>query len=554
MSDTWDEEFDLVVVGSGGGGMTAALAAHDAGISSVVVEKAGHIGGSTALSGGGIWIPNNPTLRRAGHDDSRESIRRYLDILTKGEVTGARLDAYVDQGPAAMELLERSPWVEFGWTKGYADYHPEFDGGRPLGRSIEPVPFDTRRMGDLEGDQGPNTMVGPMGLWVTQKDYRRLAMSRRTWDGRLSLLTAAWRVASNSVRRRHMATGGRALIARLRLALRDAQVPVWLDCPMTRIVREDNGRVAGIEVSVPGPDGTRATRRVRARRGVLLACGGFDHNAELREKHLPAGVRDDKSLGAPSNTGDGILLATDLGAGVALMDDAWWMPSLTTPSGRLVPLVSERAIPSQVIVDGTGQRFTNEASPYVNFVQDQVAGQHFPAWCVFDARSRGRYPFAQVLPGQSFSRRWFEAGLVHRADTLAELATAIDVPADALGSTVARFNGFARSGVDKDFHRGESAHDRYYGDPTLPNPNLDVIDEAPFYAVRIDAGDLGTKGGVTTDEHARVLDEAGGVIPGLYATGNTSASVMGREYAGPGATIGPSMVFGYIAARHAAGV
>ncbi len=545
----WDEEFDFVVVGSGGGGLTAALAAEDAGLSSVVIEKAATIGGSTTLSGGGIWVPNNPTLRRAGHDDSRASIRRYLDILTKGEVPAANLDAYVDHGPAAMEFVERSPWVKFSWTKGYADYHPEYDGGRPLGRSIEPVPFDTRRMGDLEAEHGPNTMVGPMGLWVTQKDYRRLAMSQRTWEGRSALLTAAWRVASNSVRRRHMATGGRALISRLRMALRDKHIPVWLNSPMVEIVRDDSGRVVGVVVDQAG-----TTKRVHARHGVLLATGGFDHNEEMREKHLPEGVREDRSLGARSNTGDGILLGSELGAGLGIMDDAWWMPSLTAASGRMLPLVSERAIPSQIIVDGSGRRFTNEASPYVNFVQDQIAGRHFPAWCIFDARSRARYPFAQVLAGQKFPGKWYKAGIVHRADTIAELAASIDVPADALTATVERFNGFARSGTDADFHRGESAHDRYYGDPTLPNPNLDVIDQGPFYAVRIDAGDLGTKGGLLTDEFARVLREDRSPILGLYATGNTTASVMGREYAGPGATIGPSMVFGYIAARHAAGI
>ncbi|MBK8731180.1 MAG: FAD-binding protein [Tetrasphaera sp.] len=528
--------------------MAAAMTAHEEGISSVIVEKAATIGGSTTLSGGGIWIPNNPTLRRLGHDDSRESIRRYLDILTKGEVPAAKLDAYVDRGPEAMALLERSRWVKFGWTKGYADYHPELDGGRPLGRSIEPAPFDTRKMGELEAEHGPNSMVGPMGLWVTQKDYRQLAMSQRTWDGRSALVKAAWRVASNAVRRRHMATGGRALISRLRMSLRDKGIPIWLNSPMTGILRNDDGRVAGIEIERDG-----RVQRIGARLGVLLACGGFDHNLEMREKHLPEDVTGDLSLGARSNTGDGILLASDLGAGVGFMDDAWWMPSLRAPSGRMLPLVSERAIPSQIIVDATGKRFTNEASPYVNFVHDQLAGRHFPAWCIFDSRSRARYPFAQVLAGQKFPGRWYKAGIVHRADTIEALADSIGVPSGALTATLERFNEFARTGTDADFHRGESAHDRYYGDPTLPNPNLDVIDKAPFYAVRIEAGDLGTKGGVTTDEFARVLTEDGSVLEGLYATGNTSASVMGREYAGPGATIGPSIVFGHIAARHAAG-
>lgn len=544
---TWDHEFDLVVVGSGGGGMAAALAAADAGLSVVVVEKGAKFGGSTAISGGGIWVPNNPTLRKLGHDDSRESILAYLAALTEGKVPAARLEAYVDQGPAAMELLCRSRWMKLYWTKGYADYHPELEGGRPMGRSVEPKPFDTRKLGEDEAYQRPNSMKGPLGLWITGKDYHDLAMVKRTWRGRWASVVAAWRVSSNVVRRRHMATGGRALAARLRMALKDADVPLWLQTTMTALV-EDSGRVTGIEVTRDG-----RTERLRGHRGVLIATGGFDHNTEMRQAYLPEGGRANHSLGAVENTGDGIAAGQRLGAAVDFMDDAWWMPSVEHPSGATIPLVSERAIPGQVIVGADGARFTNEASPYVNFVHDQIEGGHTTAWCVMDSRARSRYPYAQILPGAPFPQAFHDAGTVHRADTLAELAESIGLPPGALESTVERFNGFARSGKDADFGRGDSAYDRYYGDPTLPNPNLDVIDKAPYYAVRIEIGDLGTKGGLVCDEHARVLREDGSVIEGLYATGNASAAVMANEYAGPGATIGPSIVFGYIAARHAAG-
>lgn len=545
-TERWDHEVDLLIVGSGGGGMTAALAAHDAGLSTLVVEKAKRYGGSTAISGGGIWVPNNPTLRRAGHDDSRESIRSYLDALTEGKVAAERLDAYVDHGPAAMELLARSRWWKLTWTKGYSDYHPEWDGGRPLGRSVEPKPFDTRKLGEDERFQRPNSMSGPLGLWITSADYRDLAMVKRTWRGRWRSVVAAWRVSSNVVRRRHMATGGRALVARLRMALKDAGIPLWLSTPMTALVVEDD-RVVGIEVRREG-----AVQRIRGRRGVLLACGGFDHEPGMRETYLAEGGRADHSLGARENTGDGIRAGLRLGAAVDFMDDAWWMPSVEHPSGVTVPLVSERAIPGQVIVSTDGRRFTNEASPYVNYVHDQLEGKHVVTWCVMDARARARYPFAQILPGAPFPQSFYASGLVHRAESLRELARAIGVHEDNLVRTIERFNGFARSGVDEDFGRGRSAYDRYYGDPNLRNPNLDVIDKAPFYAIRLQIGDLGTKGGLVCDEHSRVLREDGTVIAGLYATGNASASVMANEYAGPGATIGPSMVFGYVAARHAA--
>ncbi|TDB86790.1 FAD-binding protein [Actinomadura sp. KC216] len=545
----WDHEYDLVVVGSGGGGMTAALTAHDAGMSVLVVEKGSKFGGSTGISGGGIWIPNNPVLKARGHDDSRESIRRYLDLLTEGRVPAARLDAFVDNGPAAMELICKSRWMRFFWTKGYADYHPELEGGRPLGRSIEAKPFDTRKLGEDERHQRPNSMKGPLGLWITAKDYHDLAMAKRTWAGRRASLVAAWRVSSNVIRRRHMATGGRALVARMRMALKDAGIPLWLKTAMTELVTDEaSGRVTGIVAT--GRDGSPI--RIGARKGVLLATGGFDHNQEMRDKYLPKGGQEDFAMGARENTGDGIRAGASLGAALDLMDDAWWMPAVRHPAGATIPLVSERAIPRQVIVSQDGTRFTNEAAPYVNFVHDQLAGGHVPAWFVMDAKARARYPFAQILPGAPIPKAFYDEGIAVRADSLAELAGRIGVPAAGLIETVRMFNGYARAGKDADFGRGDSAHDRYYGDPNLKNPNLDVLDTAPYYAFRLEVGDLGTKGGLVSDEHARVLREDGTVIEGLYVTGNASASVMGNEYAGPGATIGPSIVFGYIAARHAA--
>ncbi|MFF4772676.1 FAD-binding protein [Microtetraspora fusca] len=554
MSAEWDDEYDLIVVGSGGGGMTAALTAVECGLSVLVVEKGRMFGGTTGISGGGVWIPNNPTLRAKGHADSRESIRRYLDLLTAGRVPAARLDAYVDNGPAAMELLGRSRWMRFFWTKGYADYHPELEGGRPLGRSVEPKPFDTRKLGEDEKYQRPNSMKGPLGLWITSKDYHDLAMVKRTWRGRWASVVAAWRVSSNMVRRRHMATGGRALVARLRMALKDAGVPLWLRTAMTELVVDEHGAVAGIVAERRDESGGTRAVRLRGRKGVLLATGGFEHNPELRAKYLPDGGHDDYSMGARENTGDGILAGERLGAALDLMDDAWWMPAVRHPAGATIPLVSERCIPPSIIVSSEGKRFTNESSPYVNFVHDQLAGGHVPVWFVMDAKARARYPFAQILPGMPIPKEFYDAGIAFRADTIEELAGKIGAPPTALAETVERFNGFAGSGKDEDFGRGDSAYDRYYGDPTLKNPNMDVIDRPPFYAFRVEAGDLGTKGGLVCDEHSRVLREDGTVIEGLYATGNTSASVMGNEYAGPGATIGPSIVFGYIAARHAAGV
>ncbi|MDV7269141.1 FAD-binding protein, partial [Rhodococcus oxybenzonivorans] len=353
------------------------------------------------------------------------------------------------------------------------------------------------------------------------------------WKGRKASLVAAWRVASNVIRRRHMATGGRALVARMRMVLKDAGVPLWLQTSMTELIVDDSGVVLGV---VAKRDGN--TVRIGAKRGVLLATGGFEHNEDMRAEYLPKHGVANISAGAKENTGDGILAGQKLGAAVDLMDDAWWMPSVMHPMGAVIPLVSERCIPPSVIVNSRGERFTNESSPYVNFVHDQLDGGHVPAWFVMDSKAKSRYPFAQVLPGVPFPQGFYDSGVVHKADTLRDLADQIGVKADTLVATVDRFNGFARTGRDEDFGRGDSAYDRYYGDPTMKNPCLDEITQGPFYAIRCEAGDLGTKGGLVTDADARVLREDGSVIDGLYATGNTSASVMGNEYAGAGATIG----------------
>ncbi|WP_027502444.1 FAD-binding protein [Rhodococcus sp. UNC363MFTsu5.1] len=545
---TFDYEVDFLVVGSGAGGLTSAFTAAANGLDTLIIEKAGAYGGTTALSGGNIWVPNNPTLVREGLSDSREDVRAYMDAVVGERVPAANIDAFIDEGPHVFEFLEKSsPHMRFQWCTGYSDYHPEKPGGRPRGRTIEPLPFDLKQLGDDEDKLRPGALPTPAGLYITSKEFVRLNMVMRTWAGRRAALATGWRAVKSIVRRQRMETLGQALVGRLRLAVKEAGIPLWLNTPMRSLITDEANSVVGVSAVRNGQP-----VRIRARRGVMLASGGFEHGNEMRKKYLRDGGKDNYSLGSIDNTGDGILAGETVGAALDLMDDAWWMPAFKRPDSIMHCMVSERSVPRSIIVNQHGMRFTNESAPYVTFVHEQIAGKHEPVWFIFDAKAKNRYQIGAIMPGQKFPESWFDSGLLVTADTVDELARRIQLPAAEVARTLNRYNGFACSGKDEDFGRGESAYDNYYGDPTLPVPAMDVIDKAPFYAIRMRAGDLGTKGGLVHNEHGQVLRGTGEIIERLYATGNTAAAVMGNDYAGAGATIGPAMVFGYIGARHAA--
>jgi 3-oxosteroid 1-dehydrogenase len=559
----FDHEVDVLVVGSGGGGMTAALKADADGLDTLVIEKSAQFGGSTALSGGGIWVPGAPSQRRAGYTPPPDGTFEYLKQITDGLVSDARLRQYVDAAPEMMDFLEKtSPWFQFVWKPGYADYYPELPGGSARGSTINVPEIDLRKLGDEERNLLTPLALAPKGIWFAPKDLRLFYQVRQSWRGKAVLVKLIWRMFRARVFGDRMAAIGQSLMARMRLALKDQGIPLWLNAPMTELITDVDGKVLGAVVERDG-----AQQRIRARRGVILATGGFDHDMTWRRQHLPE-LEKDWSFGNPAAMGDGIRAAEKVGAGTDLLDEAWWFPAICWPDGRLQFMLNERMMPSQFVVNGAGKRFINEAAPYMDFAHAMIDGQrtgvsHIPCWLITDIRSFHRYvvaghlpipkvPFAPVPTGRKPPKAWLDSGVVKQGNGFEELAIAIGVPSAQLRETAERFNELARAGHDDDFNRGDSAYDNYYGDPTLPNPNLHPLGSGPYYAFQIILGDLGTSGGLRTDEHARVLRDEGSVIEGLYATGNTTAAVMGRSYAGAGATIGPAMAFGYVAATHIA--
>jgi succinate dehydrogenase/fumarate reductase flavoprotein subunit len=550
-----DTTVDLVVVGSGTG-MAAALAAHEFGLSVLIVEKSCYVGGSTARSGGALWLPACPVLREAGADDTAERATTYLDSVVAGSAPRQRSAGFVAHVSATVEMLRRMTPLRLFWARDYSDYHPEEPGGSAAGRTCECRPFDTSILGEYRTRLQPGVMESNVPIPTTGADYRWMNLVARV--PRKGIPTFGKRLAQGVGGRlvgRRYAAGGQGLMAGLFAGVLRAGIVVWTETRLVRLAG-DGDRVTG---AVVDHDGREVT--ITARRGVVLAAGGFDHSMDMRWKFQSESLGANLSLGAETNTGDGIRAGQELGADIDLMDQAWWFPAVAPLPGKApAVMLAERSLPGCLIVDQNGRRFANESSDYMSFGQrllelERSGSPVETMWIIFDQQYRNSYVFsAELFPRMRIPQAWYDSGIAIRAGNFGELGERIGVAVSEFLQTMTRFNQNAAAGEDPEFGRGRSAYDRYYGDPTIkPNPNLRPLVNGPFYAVKMVLSDLGTCGGLRTDERARVLREDGAAIAGLYAIGNSAANAFGTTYPGAGATIAQGLVYGYIAARDAAG-
>ena len=561
---SWDESCDFLVVGSGGASMCAALLCKTLGKSALIIEKQSKVGGSTGFSGGVWWIPNNPVIKRGGVVDSYERARQYFDAVVDYQgpaTTPARRDAFLHNGPLMVEFLEQQG-MKFKHADGWSDYYDELPGGEPRGRSLVASLFDINELGEWKDrlSMYPGTHL-PMG----SEEYPTLFLAKRTGAGKRMALRLAWRMLKAKVTGQDLRANGAAIQGRmLQMALRE-KLPIWTDTPVRELIVE-GGRVVGVVAIRNGRE-----LRVQARLGVLLNAGGFSRSREMREKFQPHPNAWGWTNANPGDTGEMIEAAVRLGAVTDCMNESWWVITSLAPgekfpegavnaAGTPIPFMHhlDLSLPYSMMVDQNGERFCDEAGAYMEIGQRMYrrhaeTGKAVPSWVVMDSRQRKYYPWGTAAPGQ-IPQAWLDSGYLKKAGTIDALARSCGIDPAGLAKTVTRFNEFCRAGVDTDYGRGGRAFDRAHGDPTVkPNPNLGSIEQAPFYAVAMYPGDVGTAGGLVTDEHARVLRGDGAVIPGLYAAGNSTAAVFGRCYPGAGASIGASFVFGYIAAAHAAG-
>lgn len=559
------ETVDVLVVGSGAGGLSAAVTAAHRGLSVLVVEKEPVFGGTTARSGGWLWIPCNGPSAREGIQDSLEAARTYLQHEAGNHFDGARVDAFLENGPKMVDFFERETEVAFVTGTAFSDYHPTAPGGVDGGRSICAAPYDGRRLGDeVKRLRPPLREITFLGMMIGSG--KELLHFFNVTKSVTSAAFVARRLASHVVDvatkgRSMRLTNGNALAGSLAKSAFDRGVRLWTSAPAVELVVDAGGTVTGAVIE---REGRRVS--VAARRGVVLGAGGFPRELDRRKRlfpHAPSGA-EHHSPAPPGNTGDGLRLAAGAGAELdeSLPNAAAWVPVSKVPwpdgSVGVFPHFIDRAKPGVIAVAPDGKRFVNEGNSYHDFVQALVkacAGQPGEArgWLITDHRAIRKYGLGFAKPFPLPLAPYLHSGYLKRGRTLVELARAIGVDPETFEKTVTRFNTFGPGGEDPDFAKGSTAYNRFQGDPEIkPNPCVHPLNTAPYYAVEVVVGDLGTFAGIRTDANAQALGADGKPIPGLYAVGNDNASIMGGNYPGGGITLGPAMTFGYIIGNHLA--
>ncbi|NRB42885.1 MAG: FAD-binding protein [Pseudomonadales bacterium] len=556
----WHHEVDFLVVGSGAAGMTAAITASVQGLSTMIVEKTSSYGGTSALSGGVLWLPDHHMMDDAGAEDSQEEALTYLNQVISDDVPADKLRAFVKNAGPMLAFMQKNSLLKYAPAKNYPDYYAELDGGKSGGRSVDPVPYTIRRLGQKLTSQMRSNKSKP-GTFAMTAHEAHIVFSF-TWKSPLVIykrLLSLWLDITSRLKKLpdNRLTLGRALIGRLRKTLSNRDITLHLNTSADELCIEQ-GRVIGFKCTKDGK-----AFNIKVNRGVLMASGGFAHNKEMREKHHGTAQHAAWTAASTSDNGDGITVASHAGAATSMMSYAWWTPTMVYPDGKREAFIVGKSLPNSMVVNKKGLRFCNEAQPYEDFVKNQqrseaAGNEAIPAYFIFDARYRREYPLGMAIaPGKylpdSRFPELFNSGWIKKADSLAELAKACGIDAEGLATTAAKLESYSQTGEDKEFQRGNFLNDTYYSDHRVkPNPCLSGVSQAPFYAIKLWPGDLGTKGGLTTNADAQVIDLHGKVIDGLYAAGNVSASVMGDSYPAAGSTLGPAMTFAYVAAKHAA--
>ena len=533
--------YDVIILGAGASGMTAALAVHENGLSVGLFEKQNLVGGTAGISGGIIWAPMNSHMKKMGIEDNRSMALDYFMSLSNGEIDSNRLESFIDNCSAAIDFIEEKTDASFYVLDGYPDYYLDRPGAiLGGGRALDNQLFDYCDLGDWASKVRSNGMPIPMTLGETPLGGGTGIVDEEIMTDRISKDSRGM---------------GQALVGALLKGCLDRDIEPELNVHTRKLIK-DNNRIIGVEIEENGE-----AKEVFANRGVIIATGGFEWNDELVNNFLRGPLNAPAS--PPGNDGDGLLLAQEVGASLGNMTSAWWSPVLSVPNDnwdegnqKSSPILIERTLPHTLMVNKSGKRFCNEATNYSAlagafhfFDPNEYGYPNLPSWIIFDSNFREKYPFVNIFPGTE-DPDWFI-----KADSISDLAKKLEIDQDSLNLTLDTFNKHVETGNDLDFGRGKSEYDSFYGDRSQSGvyTTLGVVEKAPFYAVEIDIGALGTNGGMKTDEFGRVISASGNIIDGLYTVGNAMAGSTGSVYAGAGGTLGPALTYGYLAGNHVAG-